>query len=162
MPIFCNFNVFLDINKNKYYFGIFLFKFIKLYGGYFQLFNEGLVFHVSENKALILPYDKVFESRNKFKITKGFEIIRFHQVIEYGNKNDLEKPVYVTALTQIIFGIIYGKTKATKPFVNLKNSTLLIEEDDIFKLSANIVAAFNMIVIIIFLSKILLEKILKK
>jgi hypothetical protein len=161
MPIFCNFNIFFDINKNKYYFGIFLFKFIKLYGGYFQFFKGGIVFHLSEQKALILPLKKVFENRNKFEITKGFEIIRYHQVIEYGDKEDLEKPVYLCSLTQIIFGIIYGRTKSNKPFVNLKSTTLLVEEESILKISANIVAAFNMIVLIMAFSKIFLERILK-
>jgi len=161
MPIFCNFNIYFDVNKNKYYFGLFLFKFIKVYGGYFQIIGEGLVFHVSEKKALILPFNKVFESRKKFTITKGFEIIRFHQVVEYGNKEDIAKPVFFCSLSQIIFGIIYAKYKIEKPFVNLKSTTLLVEDESVFKLSANIVAAFNMIVIIIALSKIIMEKVLK-
>ena len=55
-PIFINLNAFVDIGQKKGCFGIYLMRFIKIFGGYATLYNQGIVFHLTKNKAILLPY----------------------------------------------------------------------------------------------------------
>ena len=58
-PIFLNVNAFVDGKEKKGCFGIYLFRFFKIYGGYATLYKEGIAFHLTKKKAVLLPYKEL-------------------------------------------------------------------------------------------------------
>lgn len=158
-PIFITFGAYCDVRKNRCFYGVYLFKVLKLYSGYAQLEKKGIIFHLSSKKAVLLPYENVFESGKKFEVTKGFEIIRYRQIVEFGSASDMATPIYICSLLQVLTGIYYGKHKQKKPFTNISATSVLAEGEDILKISLNAVGVFNVVVLIMAGAKIVLEKI---
>ena len=88
-PIFLNVNAFVDGKEKKGCFGIYLFRFFKIYGGYATLYKEGIAFHLTKKKAVLLPYKELGNTRKKFEITDGFQVYSYHQIVEIGNRENV-------------------------------------------------------------------------
>ena len=154
-PVFVYIDAYVDVAENKCWFALSLFKFIKIFGGYAQIKKEGIVFHITKKKAIILPYKQMAPMRKKFEITKGFQLYRFHQIVETGGEG---KPsgVFIAAILQSISGQIFSIMQTNHPFLSLKNGVLLTENPRL-KLSLQFVTVFNGLVLSIAIGKKILE-----
>lgn len=154
-PIFVYADGYADIKENKLWFSFSLYKYIKVFGGYVQIRKEGIVFHLTKKKAVILPYGQMLDTRKKFEITKGFQLYRFHQIVETGGA-DQPYGVMIAAALQTAGGQIFSVLKTAHPFLSLKNGTLLTEENGL-KISVQVVTVFNGLVLTIAFAKKILE-----
>ncbi len=154
-PIFVYLDVYVDVTENKCWFALSLFKYIKVFGGYAQIKKEGIVFHITEKKAVILPYKQFAPMRKKFEITKGFQFYRFHQIIETGGEG---KPigVVIAATLQSVSALFFSILQTLHPFLFLKNGVLLTDRATL-KISLHGVTIFNGLILSIAFGKKLLE-----
>lgn len=157
-PVFVYLDGYTDLRENKYCFSLGLYKYLKVFGGYMQLTSDGIAVHVTDKKAIFIPYKNMTDTRKKFEITKGFQLYRYHQVIETGNVNS-PYGFLLAGFLQSLGGGIFSVMQTKHPFLSLKNSTLLTEEGTL-KISVQAVTVFNGLVVTIALSKKILEAII--
>ncbi|MGN0822244.1 MAG: hypothetical protein ACI4NG_00570 [Candidatus Gallimonas sp.] len=154
-PVFVYLDAYGNVQENKCWFSIGIYKYFKLAGGYAQIRKEGIVFHLSKKKAVIVPYADMTATRKKFEITKGFQLYRFHQIVEAGLVNE-PAGITVAAAIQALSAQVFSVLQTTHPFISLKNSTLLSEERGL-KVTVQAVAVFNGLVLSVAFAKKLLE-----
>lgn len=159
-PIFINVNAFIDVKNKKGCFGIYLFRFIKIYGGYATLYKEGIAIHLTENKAVLLPFNEMADTRKKFEITDGFQIVSYHQVVEIGNRENTGGALMAAVAAEAVSGALFSFFFAKKKYLSLKSGTLLLSDKNELKVSANLKTVFNVLVLSMAAIKIILEKVL--
>ena len=158
LPIFVYVDGYLDVKENKLWFSISLYRHIRAFSGYSQLSKDGIAIHLTDKKAVILPYADMSKTRKKFEITKGFQLWRFHQIIEVSGAN---KPygVMLAAVIQAVSAQAFSYLKTAHPFLSLRNSTVLSDRTEL-KISLQVATVFNGLVLSIAFTKKLLEAII--
>ena len=154
-PVFVYVDAYVDATENKCWFALSLFKVFKIFGGYLQIKKEGLVFHITKKKAVIVPYKQMAPMRKKFEVTKGFQLYRFHQIVETGGEGS-PQGVMIAAVLQSLSSQIFSVLQTLHPFLSLKNGVLLTENPRL-KLSLQFVTVFNGLVLSIAIGKKILE-----
>lgn len=154
-PVFVYLDGYADVKENKFCFSLSLYKYLKVFGGYGQIKTDGIAVHISEKKAIFVPYESMTDTRKKFEITKGFQLYRYHQIIETGNPFS-PYGVLLAGAIQAVSGGIFSVMQTRHPFLSLKNSTVLSEENNL-KVSVQAVTVFNGLVVSIALGKKILE-----
>ena len=157
-PIFVYIDGYLDVAENKFWFSISLFRFFRVFGGYLQIKKEGLVFHLTKKKAILIPFKQMGATRKKFEITQGFQLWRFHQNVETGGANRLSG-IMIAALLQSASGAVFSAMQTMHPFLSLK-SGLILTEQNVLKITVQTAFVFNGLVISIATTKKTLEVIL--
>ncbi len=158
-PVFLWLDAYVDIPKNRAWFSLSLFRYLKLFGGYGQLDREGIAVHLTKKKAVFIPYSKLADTRKKFEVTKGFQLWRLHQSVETGGAESVAG-VMIAAALQSAGGGTFAYLKTKHPFLSLKNDTLLSEEASL-KLSFETALVFNGFVLGMALIKKALEALIK-
>ena len=161
-PILFNINFFFNKSDNKLYMGIYLFNFIKIYGGYLQIFKKGIWLYLSDKKHFLLSYsDALKKNQSNMSILKGFDLIKIHAVIELGIKDEVPKAMmYVSGihnLVSAVFSIIRTKNSA----MSLKCTEILEENEDVLKITASIKYVFNIFLLLLAFIKIILNEVIK-
>ena len=89
-PMFLNITLYADVRERKLYFSLYILRIFKVYGGYATLYRHGIAFHLTENRAALLPFSEMAAARNKFefKLTRGFYLYGFSGVTEIGARAD--------------------------------------------------------------------------
>ena len=141
LPVFLWLDSYVDVPKNRAWFSLSMYRHFKLFGGYGQLDREGIAVHLTEKKAVFVPYDKMADTRKKFEITKGFQLWRFRQTVEAGGADSIAG-VMIAAALQSVGGATFAYLRTKHPFLSLKNDTLLGEENCL-KLSVETATVFN-------------------
>ncbi len=141
MPIFLWLDAYVDIPKNRAWFSLSAYRYLKLFGGYGQLDREGIAVHLTKKKAVFIPFDKMADTRKKFEITKGFQLWRFCQTVETGGA-DAVYGIFIAAFLQSLGGGTFAYLRTKHPFLTLKNDTLLAE-NACLKFSIETATVFN-------------------
>lgn len=158
LPVFLFADVYLDVRENKCWFSLSLYKHFKIYGGYAQMEPDGIALHLTKKKAVFVPYAQMTDTRKKFEITKGFQLWRFHQIIETGGAERIYG-IFLATLFQSAIAAVFSVLQTQHPFLSLKNSTLLVENPTL-KVTLETALIFNGPVITVALIKKLLEAII--
>ena len=159
-PVFLYTDTYLDVGENKAWFAVSLFRRLRLFGGYAELRREGIAVHLTKNFAALIRYDKMGDTRKKFDFTQGFQLWRFHQIIETGGADSVYAVLLAAAIKSAVGGTFsYIRTKY--PFVSLKNSTLLAEGARL-KVTFETAVIFNGLVLTVAFTKKLLEALINR
>ena len=140
-PVFLWLDAYVDIPKNRAWFSLSMYRHFKLFGGYGQLDREGIAVHLTEKKAVFVPYDKMADTRKKFEITKGFQLWRLCQTVETGGSESIAG-ILIAAALQSLGGGTFAYLRTKHPFLTLKNDTLLGEKPCL-KVSFETATVFN-------------------
>ena len=159
LPIILNIGVVYSSDFKKIYIGIYLFKYINIFGGYAEFLKEGICFHVSNQKAVIFPYKKMLELKNTIKPVRDFQIIKINSCIELGKEGDYVIPSSIGFVLNFINCLIGSLITKKKPYLNYKNSFNIFDKD-IFNVYFEASVLFNILVLLIGLAKFILEKII--
>ncbi len=154
LPVFVTVDFYVDLGEKTAWFSVSLYRYFRLLGGYLQPVWGGIAFHIKK-KAIFLPYQNMSTAKKKFEITKGFQLWRFHQVIETGGANT-PYGVLVAAFVQSVSAGIFSVLRTRHPFLSLKNSLLMTNRSEL-KLSAQTIVVFNGFVLSIALTKKITE-----
>ncbi len=157
-PLFLYIDIYLDVRENRAWFVLSFYKYFRVLGGYGEVRQDGLAFHITKKFAVLLPYEKMADTRKKFEVTKGFQLYRFHQLLETGGADSVYG-VMLAAAIQATGGAVFSVLRTRHPFLSLKNGTVLTETTQL-KLTLRTVAVFNGLVMTVAISKKILEAIL--
>jgi len=157
-PLFISVKACIIFNDKKLYFTLQLFGFIKLLGGYVELGKDGLIIHLSKNKAIIIEKKNLLSVGKKFKPLKDYHVIKFVFLLEIGAKNReliaLESAFIVNYISEIAKWIIYNK----KPYVNYSGNVNMYQDTDNINIFIDTVFLLNLLMILLSLIKIIWEK----
>lgn len=109
-PLFLSIHLYADIKERKLYFSLYILRIFKVYGGYATLYDGGIAFHLTKNRAALLPYSEIVNAGNNldFKISRGFYIYAFSSIAEIGAKSEPAAAVLAASLIQIVSGFAAG------------------------------------------------------
>ena len=154
-PVFLYADLYGDLGCNRVWFCISLFHRVRLFGGYAELRAEGFLFHLTKKKAVLLPFTEFAAARKRFEITKGFQLWRYHQIVETDGA-DAPKGVVLGALLTIAAGTAFSVLKEKSAFLSLKSRSLLHHEPCL-KIAIRTAVIFNGLVLALALIKKALE-----
>lgn len=163
-PLFLSIHLYADIKERKLYFSLYILRIFKVYGGYATLYDGGIAFHLTKNRAALLPYSEIVNASNNldFKISRGFYIYAFSSIAEIGAKSEPAAAVLAASLIQIVSGFAAGYVFSRKKCASFKSDVILYEGSDNIKISVRIILVFNFLVVIMAALKILLQIITEK
>lgn len=157
-PIFVYLDVFLDVAENKCWFAVSLFK-LKIFGGYAQVCSKGFAIHITKKTAILVEFKDMKATRQKFEVTKGFQLYRFHQIVEVSGATQ-PYGALVAAAIQSVSAQAFSVLQTQHPFLSLKNSTLLTEKPCL-KVTFQTIFVFNLLILSIAITKKILEATIK-
>ncbi len=150
-PIYAETNAHYDMNRRKLALGIYLYKFLRIFGGYLATYSGGMAFHVSKKKAIIIPYSQVNKERKRFSVFRTFHLKSVYLTIETGAE-------YLLAMATI--------QKVLETYFTIKNTraglyygVLWLNHGDFLRISLQFTVYFNLFILLRFAYKLLKEKI---
>lgn len=155
LPLYVRIEAHADVRENKCWFFVGLYRHLKIIGGYGQLAKDGIALHITKKKAIFLPYAKMTDTRKKFEITQGFQLIRYHQSVETGGADSVYGVMLGAVLTATA-GTVFSILQTKHPFLSLKSNTLLSNRTEL-KVSLETEVVFNGLVVTVAITKKLLE-----
>ncbi len=152
VPVVVEGDLHYDMNRRKFGFAVFLYKAIKLVGGYAATYKGGIALHVSPKKAILIPYSEVEKERKRFSFVKTFRLIAFTLTTETGAEYLLPVSI-VHASLRTLFFIIGGEKEKVE-------NNLWLTDGDVLRVSLNCVTYFNLFMLICAFIKFLKEKLI--
>ena len=150
IPIYLKTDGHYDMNGRKLAFSISLYRFIRVFGGYIATYKGGLALHVSEKKAILLPYSQLDKERKRISIIRSFRLRKINTTIETGAEY-LLLSAYAQALFRILFFVLGGKKE------KIENNVWLTE-GDILRATVNFTVRFNLFMLFVKLIKSIKER----
>ncbi len=138
-PIYVETDAHYDMNRRKFAFAVYAYKFLPVLGGYVATYQGGLALHISKKKAILLPYSKMNSERKKFSIVKTFRLKRFSLTTETGAEYLPLTAVVHTVLRTYFF--IKGEKKE-----GIENN-LWLTDGDVLRISFHILVYFNLFIL---------------
>ena len=157
--MFLNITLYADVRERKLYFSLYILRIFKVYGGYATLYRHGIAFHLTENRAALLPFSEMAAARNKFefKLTRGFYLYAFSGVAELGARSEPAAAILTAALLQTAAGIAAGTIIKRKECTSFKNDVIVYPDRDCVKASVRIILVFNFLAVILAAAKIIMQ-----
>ena len=150
LPIFLKTAVHYDMNRRKFCFAIYIFGFLRVFGGYIATYKGGLAIHISDKKAILLPYSQIEKERKRYSFVRTFHLYAVALTTETGAEYILPISI-IHALVRTYFFAIGGKKEKIE-------NNLWLMDGDALRVSLNITVWFNMFMLIKELLKFLKEK----
>ena len=150
-PIYLQTDAHYDMNGRKLAFCVRAYRFIKLLGGYIATYKGGLAAHISDKKAVLIPYSDLDNERKRFSVIKTFSLRKLEITTETGVEY-LLKVAFAQVIFRILFFILQGKKE------NLDNNVWL-REGDVLRISIHVVLRINLYLLLQNFIKNIKEKI---
>ncbi len=144
----------------KLYCDVNLYGFIKIKSFYIRFYASKLVAHITKNIAIIYPYKKILNRKSILKFYKDIHVKNLYILTDIGLKNEISNTISASIIINFMFNIVSAILINNKPHVKLKNIINIREETDVINSYIKLKFYTNIFVIIINLTKIILEKIL--
>lgn len=160
-PIFLNIHLFFDIEKKKCCFSVYLLRFIRLHGGYITVCRQGIALHLSQKKAVLVPFRELLDTGKKFEITRGFILYGYSHLIEIGSE-EFASALCAASLARIATCIASAYVVRKKHYSSFKGDVVCRCGNACFKVSVRLILLFNLALLLIALCKLLLRNILEK
>ena len=139
-PVYLALDAHYDMNRKKFAFMTKAYGFIKLIGGYVATYQGGLAVHISDKKAILIPYSEVEGERKRLSVLRTFRLKTLSSTTETGAEY-----LFLTALAQMFFRA-YFLIKGGKE-EKLENNFWLTD-GDVLRISVNCSLRFNLYIII--------------
>lgn len=156
LPIVVSIDCHFDLSARRLFFGARLYGRLLLAGGYVQPRKQEVAIHLSEKKALLLPYGQMIASRPNFKLLHGIRVTSVCGVVETG-------PVSIAAL--MFAAVLRSASSAAGAILKRKGcrirNDVLISETDRFLITLRGNVRSDILHILILISKLALEAFFK-
>ena len=159
-PIFINGDFHLSQDKLKLFYKIKVFGFITILKGYAEFIKEGIIIHLTKRKAIILPFENLFEVKRKVEPLKDYHLINFKLNVELGNEENILAPLTTAFIINYIYNYFKWFLHHKKPYFNSDINIFVIDEKNVFEIFLKGTAVFNLLMILISLIKILAGKLI--
>lgn len=151
-PIYLDFHLYFDMNRRKLTFALYGYKFIKIIGGYIATYTGGLAAHITEKKAIIIPYANLNNERKRFSFFQFLRLKNLTLSIETGAEYLL--PAIFAHIITRIYVFLKSKNK------DILTNNLLLQSEDSLKISIHSKLFFNLFIAILYSLQFIQEKIL--
>ncbi len=136
--------IYFDKQSKRLSFGIYLYGFIKVFGGYTQLIKGGVIIHYANKKARLFLKRDMGNFKIKLKDLKSIEVFSSKLVTSFPCAADYANLAScITVATNFICPFIV----TNKDFIKL-NSTVILGRDEDLKAYYKISVGFNLSVIL--------------
>lgn len=152
LPIVLEGNLYYDVHRKKCIFSLRLYRRIPIAGGYLATYVGGLAFHVSEKRAVLLPYAEWKEEQKRISVLKLFRLRSLRAQIET-NADWLIPMIWIHHLLGLVLRI------ANSERAEIKNSLWLRENKENIALSVQTVVWTNIAKLLVAGVKIMKEKV---
>lgn len=150
-PIYITTDAHYDMNGRKLAFCIRVYNVLKLIGGYIATYQGGLAIHVSDNKAILLPYKDLKQERKRISVMRTFRLKTLRLTVESGPEYLLPSLIG-EGIFKILFLSMGGKRE------RIENNTWLTD-GDVLRISVQFTFRFNLYIILRNFIKAVKEKI---
>jgi hypothetical protein len=149
-PIVTEADAHFDLREKRVGFAVFFYRIFKIFGGYATTYAGGIALHLSKNKAVLIPYDKLDRERKRFSFTKSFKPLAFCITTETGAEY-LFPIALANSVLRAYFFMIGGKKGKIE-------NNLWLTDGDVLKISLKVAAYFNLFTLLCAFFKFLKEK----
>ncbi len=150
-PIYLETNMHYDMNGKKLAFSVKAYKTVQLVGGYIATYKGGLAAHLSDKKAVLIPYTDLDNERKRFSVFRTFRLKSLVITTETGAEYLL-----TVALAQAVFrGIFFAMGGKREKIEN----NLWLSDGDMLRVSVSFLIRFNLFIILRNFIKSIKEKI---
>ena len=150
-PIVFETDIHFDVNRKKFIFVLYLYGKLKLIGGYAETYQGGIALHISERKAILMPYKEMDAERKRFSFVKTFMPLAFTLTTESGAEYLL--PVALAhAILRTYFFVVGGEKERIE-------NNLWLTDGDVLRVSLHSVLFFNVYILLCNLFKFLKGKV---
>ncbi len=139
-PIYLETDAHYDMNRRKFTFAVYAYKFIPIIGGYVATYSGGLALHVSKRKAILIPYSKLNSERKKFSFVKTFRLKTFLLTTESGAEY-----IFLTALAHTVLRTLFFIRGGKKEWIE---NNLWATDGDVLRVSLNCLIYFNLFILL--------------
>lgn len=157
-PIFINGKFYFNKKHLKLFYKITLFGFIKILKGYAEVIEEGIIIHLTKKKALLIPYNNIFEIRKKVEPLRDYHLIKANFYFNLGNEESLFLPITFSFLINYAQSFIAWFFYHKKPYFDINTSINIYEKENVFEIKFDGTVVFNLLMILFSLIKILVGK----
>ena len=140
LPIPLKIDVYYDMYRRKLSFSIYLFKILRIFGGYIATYKGGFAIHVSNKKAILLPYSKLNSERKRFSFIRTFHLKSLIQTTETGAEYLL--PFTLTHICIRAYYLMLGGKKD-----NIEQN-LWLTDGDVLRESISLVVHFSIFILL--------------
>ena len=139
-PIYLELDGHYDMNRKKLAFITKAYGFIKLFGGYIATYQGGLAVHLSEKRALLIPYSEVEGEGRRLSVLRTFRLKTLILTTETGAEY-----LFLSALAQTFFRCYFLIKGGRKEKVK---TNLWLTDGDVLRISLNCSLRFNLYIIL--------------
>ena len=162
-PIFLNVYVYYNAQTNKIFVCVYTFKIIKLIAFYIQFTNQDIIIHLTERRAIIIPYNKLLTMKMlKLKLPSQTGIINFSGKIAIGGVDNIQYKTLLLNTLNILSVYFFSYLNNTNYHGKYRLDKTYILTENLFEVSCYFKIVFNFISIIITLLNKLLGVIHEK
>ncbi len=157
IKLYINIAYFSELEKT--FFSVYFYKLFKIKSGYITLNSDGIFIHLTDKKAVFLPFKNIKNSKNVLKFYKDFHFNDLYIVIET-NLENIENKLPFFMLYNYVFNTYAQILNERKPYVKLKSAVCFTQNYSQTNLYIKTKIYVNLLVLIVNLIKTALEKIL--
>ena len=139
-PIYVQTNAHYDMNGRKLAFAIYLYRWFKLIGGYMATYQGGLALHVSQKKAILLPYAEMEDNRRRFYFLRSIRLKALTFTIETGAEY-----LFPMTLAQVLSRIYFFSKGGKKEKIE---NNVWLTDGDVLRISVKFVIRFNVFIML--------------
>lgn len=139
-PIYIKTDMHYDMNGRKFGFYISAYGVIKLLGGYIATYQGGLAVHVSDKKAILIPYSDLNNERKRFSVIRTFRLKTLNLTVETGAEY-LIGISFFQSLFRIIFFVLGGKKEKIE-------NNLWLTDGDVLRVSIDFTVRLNVYILL--------------
>ncbi len=139
LPLVVEMDAHYDMNRKKFAFAVYLYKKIKIVGGYIGIYPGGIALHISKKTAKLVPYSQVNSERKRFSFIRTFRLVSFTLTTETGVEYLLPIATAHTFLRAYFFAIGGDKNKI--------ENNIWLTDGDVLRISLNSVIYFNLFIL---------------
>ncbi len=150
-PIYIETDAHYDMNRRKFSFAVFAYKFIPLVGGYAATYPGGIALHITRKKAILIPYAQMESERKKFSFVKTFQLKSFILTTETGAEY-----LPLTAIGHVVLRTIFFIKGGNKKGIE---NNLWLTNGDVLRISLNCLIRLNLFILLKSFLKFCKEKI---
>ncbi len=150
-PIYVETDAHYDMNRRKFAFAVYAYKFLRIIGGYVATYSGGIALHVSKKKAILIPYSQMNSERKKFSFVRTFRLKTFRLTTESGAEY-LPLTAAAHSLLRTYFFILGGEKEGIE-------NNLWLTDGDVLRISLNCLVYFNLFILLKSFIKFCKEKI---
>lgn len=157
-PFFLSIKVKLNVCDKKLYYKICLFNVLTILNGYVELKIDGIFIHLTNKKAIKISYKNFFNSRAKVEPLRDYHVINFYSFLYIGCKTSAVKKTQIAFIYNYIKNNLEWFFYHKKPYLKIDNNVAITEISNNVVYYAKATFVFNTLMILISLTKILVEK----